>query len=181
MDSDHGKLFIGGISWETTEEKLSDYFGKYGDVLQTVVMRDKITGKPRGFGFVVFADPTIVDRVLQDTHTIDGRTADVLEYYDQTVSSPQVGMRGAPEHWSARRCSVGALPNNKHASNVSSSATRTSFKTGGTQTRLDTQQYQIRQIPISICFILQNNYFVDPGTVWSRAEAVSSNTRGYKP
>ncbi|KAK8967017.1 Heterogeneous nuclear ribonucleoprotein 1 [Platanthera guangdongensis] len=76
MDSDQGKLFIGGISWETTEEKLSDYFGKYGDVLQTVVMRDKITGKPRGFGFVVFADPAIVDRVLQDTHTIDGRTVE---------------------------------------------------------------------------------------------------------
>ncbi|KAK8945307.1 Heterogeneous nuclear ribonucleoprotein 1 [Platanthera guangdongensis] len=66
MDSDHGKHFFGGISWETMEEKLSDYFGKYGDVLQTVVMRDKITGNPRGFGFVVFADPTIAStRVLE--------------------------------------------------------------------------------------------------------------------
>lgn len=55
---------------------------------------------------------------------------------------PTVGMRAAPEHWSARRCSVGTLPNNKNASNVSSSAARTSFKTGSTQTRLDTQQYQ---------------------------------------
>lgn len=74
MDSDQGKLFIGGISWETTEEKLNDYFSQYGDVLQTVVMRDKTTGRPRGFGFVVFADPSILDRVLQDKHTIDGRT-----------------------------------------------------------------------------------------------------------
>jgi RNA-binding protein Musashi len=74
MDSDQGKLFIGGISWETTEEKLKEYFDNYGDVLQTVVMREKTTGRPRGFGFVVFADPSILDRVLQDTHTIDGRT-----------------------------------------------------------------------------------------------------------
>lgn len=74
MDSDQGKLFIGGISWETSEEKLKDYFGGYGEVLQTVVMRDKVTGKPRGFGFVVFADPNILDRVLQDRHVIDGRT-----------------------------------------------------------------------------------------------------------
>jgi hypothetical protein len=74
MDSDQGKLFIGGISWETTEEKLKEYFDNYGDVLQTVVMREKATGRPRGFGFVVFADPSILDRVLQDTHTIDGRT-----------------------------------------------------------------------------------------------------------
>ena len=73
MDSDQGKLFIGGISWETTEEKLKEYFENYGDVVQTVVMRDKTTGRLRGFGFVVFADPSILDRVLQDKHTIDAR------------------------------------------------------------------------------------------------------------
>ncbi|GAV81395.1 RRM_1 domain-containing protein, partial [Cephalotus follicularis] len=76
MDSDQGKLFIGGISWETNEDRLKEYFGQYGDVLQTSVMRDKVTGRPRGFGFVVFADPSILDRVLQDKHTIDGRTVE---------------------------------------------------------------------------------------------------------
>ena len=78
MDSDQGKLFIGGISWETTEEKLNEYFGSYGEVSQTVVMRDKATGRPRGFGFIVFADPSILDRVLQDKHIIDGRTVITL-------------------------------------------------------------------------------------------------------
>ncbi|KAL2463551.1 RNA-binding (RRM/RBD/RNP motif) family protein [Forsythia ovata] len=76
MDSDQGKLFIGGISWETDEDKLNEYFQGYGEVLQTVVMRDKLTGKPRGFGFVVFADPNILDRVLQDSHVIDNRTVE---------------------------------------------------------------------------------------------------------
>ncbi|GAB4850856.1 Heteroproteinous nuclear ribonucleoprotein 1 [Ancistrocladus abbreviatus] len=76
MDSDQGKLFIGGISWETSEDKLRDYFGQYGEVLQTVIMKDKTTGRPRGFGFVVFADPSVVDTVLQDNHTIDGRTVE---------------------------------------------------------------------------------------------------------
>ena len=74
MDSDKGKLFIGGISWETTEEKPKEYFENYGDVVQTMVMRDKTTGRPKGFGFVVFADPSILDRLLQDKHTIDART-----------------------------------------------------------------------------------------------------------
>ena len=69
MDSDQGKLFIGGISWETTEEKLKEYFENYGDVVQTVVMRDKTTGRPKGFGFVVFADPSILDRVFFKTST----------------------------------------------------------------------------------------------------------------
>ncbi|KAK8958820.1 Heterogeneous nuclear ribonucleoprotein 1 [Platanthera guangdongensis] len=38
-------------------------------------MRDKTTGKPRGFELVIFADLAIVDRVLKDTHTIDDRMA----------------------------------------------------------------------------------------------------------
>ena len=71
MDSDKGKLFIGGISWETTAKKLKEYFENYGDVVQTMVMRDKTIDRPKGFGFVVFADPSILDRVLQDKHTID--------------------------------------------------------------------------------------------------------------
>lgn len=54
MDSDQGKLFIGEISWETSEEKLREYFSKYGEVVQIVIMTDKMTGRPRGFGFVVF-------------------------------------------------------------------------------------------------------------------------------
>ncbi|PPR91992.1 hypothetical protein GOBAR_AA28690 [Gossypium barbadense] len=76
MDSDQGKLFIGGISWETSEDRLKEYFGQYGDILQTVVMRDKVTGRPRGFGFVVFSDPSVLDTVLQEKHTIDGRTVE---------------------------------------------------------------------------------------------------------
>lgn len=68
-----GKLFIGGISWETTEEKLKNYFKAYGEVVEAVIMKDRATGRARGFGFVVFADPVVADRVVQDKHNIDGR------------------------------------------------------------------------------------------------------------
>lgn len=74
MDIDLAKLFVGGIAWDTTDETLRDYFGKYGDVTQSVIMRDKTTGRPRGFGFVVFSDPSVIDTVLEDRHVIDGRT-----------------------------------------------------------------------------------------------------------
>ncbi|KAI5073273.1 hypothetical protein GOP47_0011286 [Adiantum capillus-veneris] len=73
MESDVGKLFIGGISWETTEEKLKNYFKAYGEVVEAVIMKDRVTGRARGFGFVVFADPVVADRVVQDKHNIDGR------------------------------------------------------------------------------------------------------------
>jgi len=74
MDSDHGKIFIGGISWDTSEERLKDYFGQYGQVVDVVIMKDRTTGRARGFGFVVFGDPSVADRVIQEKHTIDGRT-----------------------------------------------------------------------------------------------------------
>ncbi|KAK9665776.1 hypothetical protein RND81_14G135400 [Saponaria officinalis] len=73
MDADQGKLFVGGVSWETSEEKLKEYFGQYGEVTQANIMRDKTTGRPRGFGFVLFSDPSVIDRVLQDKHNLDGR------------------------------------------------------------------------------------------------------------
>ncbi|KAK0599419.1 hypothetical protein LWI29_005132 [Acer saccharum] len=64
------------IAWDTTEEKLRDYFNNYGEVSQAVIMRDKTTGRPRGFGFVVFSDPFVLDLALHEKHTIDGRTVE---------------------------------------------------------------------------------------------------------
>ncbi|CAN1242413.1 Heterogeneous nuclear ribonucleoprotein 1 [Linum perenne] len=76
MESDLGKLFIGGISWDTDEERLNEYFTKYGEVVEAVIMRDRATGRARGFGFVVFADPAVAGRVIMDKHVIDGRTVE---------------------------------------------------------------------------------------------------------
>jgi RNA recognition motif-containing protein len=56
-DSFEGKLFVGGISWQTTEDGLKYYFEKYGELSDVALMRDKMSGNPRGFGFVTFKDP----------------------------------------------------------------------------------------------------------------------------
>ncbi|KAK4478225.1 hypothetical protein RD792_017508 [Penstemon davidsonii] len=118
MDSDQGKLFIGGISWETDEEKLKEYFQGYGEVAQTVVMRDKISGKPRGFGFVVFADPDVLDRVLQDRHVIDGRTVEAKRALsrEEQVSKPANAGGGGARNFGGsgntrtKKIFVGGLP-----------------------------------------------------------------------
>lgn len=73
MESDLGKLFIGGISWDTDEDRLRSYFGAYGEVVEAVIMRDRTTGRARGFGFIVFADPAVAERVVMEKHMIDGR------------------------------------------------------------------------------------------------------------
>ncbi|KAK1404989.1 Heterogeneous nuclear ribonucleoprotein 1 [Heracleum sosnowskyi] len=73
MESDRGKLFIGGISWDTDEDRLRYYFGAYVEVVEVGIMRDRTTGRARGFGFVVFADHVVAERVLMEKHMIDGR------------------------------------------------------------------------------------------------------------
>lgn len=72
-----GKLFVGGISWETTEETFGNYFSKYGELTDSVIMLDKQSGRPRGFGFVTYVDPAVVDKVLEEEHVIDGRAVEV--------------------------------------------------------------------------------------------------------
>ncbi|PQP93473.1 RNA-binding protein Musashi homolog 2-like [Prunus yedoensis var. nudiflora] len=77
MDSDQAKLFVGGISRETSEETLKYHFRSYGTVLGSVIAKDRSTNNPRGFGFVWFSDSSSVDKALEDPHVILGRTVDV--------------------------------------------------------------------------------------------------------
>ncbi|KAA0202342.1 hypothetical protein HAZT_HAZT000419, partial [Hyalella azteca] len=74
---EQGKMFVGGLSWESTQDTLQRYFGQYGEVIDCVVMKNSETGRSRGFGFVTFADPSKVDLVLKSgPHELDGRTID---------------------------------------------------------------------------------------------------------
>ena len=45
------KCFIGGLSWDTTEEALVSHFQKYGNIVDYTIMKDSATGRSRGFGF----------------------------------------------------------------------------------------------------------------------------------
>lgn len=74
MEMNPGKVFVGGISWETNEERLREYFQTFGQVVEALIMKDRTTGRPRGFGFVVFSDTSVAEIVIRERHTIDGRT-----------------------------------------------------------------------------------------------------------
>jgi len=58
------KLFVGGIKEGLTEEHLREYFGKYGNIEDCIVMKDKESGKLRGFGFVSFDDYDPIDKIV---------------------------------------------------------------------------------------------------------------------
>ncbi|XP_020607573.1 RNA-binding protein Musashi homolog 2-like isoform X1 [Orbicella faveolata] len=77
LPNDPGKMFVGGLSWETTAEGLQTYFSKYGDLKECLVMRDPNTKQSRGFGFVTFEDPAAVDAVLKaGPHELDHKKID---------------------------------------------------------------------------------------------------------
>ncbi|KAE9603639.1 putative RNA recognition motif domain-containing protein [Lupinus albus] len=93
MDSDKAKLFIGGISRETTNDILRDHFSMYGTVSDSTVSVDRITRCPRGFGFVTFSDLPAAEKALQDTHVILGRTVEVKKAIPRSEQQHQNQIR----------------------------------------------------------------------------------------
>ncbi|XP_064618943.1 RNA-binding protein Musashi homolog 2-like isoform X4 [Lineus longissimus] len=79
-DDNPGKMFIGGLSWQTTPDSLKEYFKRFGDVKECMVMKDPVTKRSRGFGFVTFNDPSCVDNVITSgcntPHILDSKKID---------------------------------------------------------------------------------------------------------
>lgn len=71
------KLFIGGLSFETTEESLRAHFEKWGTLTDCVVMRDSDSRRSRGFGFVTYSSVSEVDEAMRNRpHKLDGRAVE---------------------------------------------------------------------------------------------------------
>ena len=74
IPNDPGKMFIGGLSWQTTPENVREYFSQFGDVAEVMVMKDPATRRSRGFGFITFSNPGSVNKVLAyPAHQLDGK------------------------------------------------------------------------------------------------------------
>ncbi|KAI3719054.1 hypothetical protein L6452_19944 [Arctium lappa] len=73
-DPTQRKLFIRGIGWETTTEKLRSIFSGFGELDEAIVITDKTTGKSKGYGFVTFKhiDGAIL-ALKEPSKKIDGR------------------------------------------------------------------------------------------------------------
>jgi RNA recognition motif-containing protein len=58
------KLFVGNLSFETTENDLQDAFAAHGTVTETNLMMDRVSGRPRGFGFVTMSSPEEAQKAI---------------------------------------------------------------------------------------------------------------------
>ncbi|XP_066440378.1 heterogeneous nuclear ribonucleoprotein A1 isoform X3 [Eleutherodactylus coqui] len=71
------KLFIGGLSFETTDDSLRNHFEQWGALTDCVVMRDPNTKRSRGFGFVTYSSVSEVDAAMDARpHRVDGRVVE---------------------------------------------------------------------------------------------------------
>ena len=88
-DEQFRKIFIGGLSLNTTDDSLKDYLSKYGNIVDIVVMKDSATKRSRGFGFVTFDAMESVDKAMALSvrpHTIDEKQVDMKRAVPRDVS-----------------------------------------------------------------------------------------------
>jgi len=91
------KIFVGGLSHETSEADFNAYFGMYGQVMDCVIMCDPHTRKPRGFGFVTYDSMAAVDRACASKfHELNGKRVEVKRAIPQDRMAAEDGAGGKP-------------------------------------------------------------------------------------
>ncbi|XP_030227899.1 cold-inducible RNA-binding protein isoform X1 [Gadus morhua] len=96
MSSDEGKLFVGGISFDTTEQSLEDVFSKYGPISEVVIIKHRETQRSRGFGFITFENPEDAKdaMIAMNGKSLDGRPIRVDQAGNSGGGSRSGGYRG---------------------------------------------------------------------------------------
>ncbi|GLT31166.1 hypothetical protein SLA2020_059230 [Shorea laevis] len=100
-DTTYTKVFVGGLAWETPTEEMRRYFEQFGEILEAVIITDKITGKSKGYGFVTFRDPESARRACAEPNpVIDGRRANcnIASLGRPRPSPPRGRIQGSSPH-----------------------------------------------------------------------------------
>ncbi len=99
------KLFVGGVSWGTTDDGLREAFERFGEVTEAKIITDRETGRSRGFGFVTFTQDEDAENAVKemDGSTLDGRDIKVNEAREREFGGGRGprrdgGFRGGPRY-----------------------------------------------------------------------------------
>ncbi|XP_029637368.1 heterogeneous nuclear ribonucleoprotein A3 homolog 2 isoform X7 [Octopus sinensis] len=95
------KMFVGGLKEGTTEDEIKERFESYGTIEKIELIKDKATGKQRGFCFVTYNDPDAVDKcVLRKRIQLNGKVVEVKKAVSKTEieRSGRGGMRGGSDY-----------------------------------------------------------------------------------
>ena len=92
------KLFVGNLSFNTTENDLSDAFAAHGTVVEANLMMDRMSGRPRGFGFVTMSSADEAQKAIDalNGQQLDGRalTVNVARPREERPAGGGGGSRG---------------------------------------------------------------------------------------
>lgn len=100
-----GKIFVGGLSQQTGAEELRVYFESFGEVKEAFIKVDPVTNRGRGFGFVTFAEPDAIDRVMRNgPHILDEKVVDCK------LAVPQNLTEHVPLNAGGKKVFVGGVP-----------------------------------------------------------------------
>ena len=94
------KLFVGNLSFNTTENDLNDAFAAFGTVTETNLMMDRATGRPRGFGFITMSSADEAQKAIDGMNgkSIDGRALTVNVAKPREERAPGGGGGGRREY-----------------------------------------------------------------------------------
>jgi cold-inducible RNA-binding protein len=90
------KLFVGNLSFNTTENDLQDAFAQFGSVAEVNIMMDRMTNRPRGFAFVTMSTPEEAKNAIEGLNgkQLDGRALTVNEARPREDRPPRSGGGG---------------------------------------------------------------------------------------
>ncbi|KAL6652862.1 hypothetical protein ACP70R_011787 [Stipagrostis hirtigluma subsp. patula] len=95
------KLFIGGLSHFATEDSLAEAFSRYGQVIEATIVTDKVTNRPKGFGFVKFASEEEANNAREEMNgkVLNGRViyVDIARAKQDPAADARPIARGPPK------------------------------------------------------------------------------------
>jgi len=94
---DRNKVFVGGVPRDASEDAFRSLFVKFGELTDCVIMKDKHTNESRGFGFVSYTTPEAVEKVLAQSHELNGKKLDCKS------ATPRPDKRGGGDRGGGRR------------------------------------------------------------------------------
>uniref|UniRef100_A0A0D6R9L5 RRM domain-containing protein n=1 Tax=Araucaria cunninghamii TaxID=56994 RepID=A0A0D6R9L5_ARACU len=87
MSSGNRKLVVLGIPWDVDTEGLREYMCQFGDLEDVIVMKDRASGRSRGFGYVTFCSSEVAEKAMATQHLLQGRVLEVK------IATPKDEMR----------------------------------------------------------------------------------------
>lgn len=106
------KIYIGGLSPDTTTDSLERHFSQYGEIADCIVMNDKVTNRSRGFGFVTFRDASGTSAAIgSSNNVVDGRDVSTKKATREgSTARPESLVQDQGNTFNSVKIFVGGLP-----------------------------------------------------------------------